>query len=177
MNQHRFLFYILNLCELRNNRLEKRKEREKKCQKKGMLSWYWNDFNSRTGPFHLEPYIILYLSTWFRDGAKSLPETFIPFVNSNEIPVVVWHFIHVHMTKSLIKITECLFTCTITSSCSHVRYIHVSLRFHANTAVMFESMHVYYIVCCMRYFIGSWKEKGATKVKVVRFSKPLYQVE
>ena len=79
------------------------------------------------------------------------------------------------MTKSLIKITECLFTCTITSSCSHVRYIHVSLRFHANTAVMFESMHVYDIVCCMRYFVGSWKEKGATKVKVVRFSKPLYQ--
>lgn len=69
------------------------------------------------------------------------------------------------MTKSLIKITECLFTCTITSSCSHVRYIHVSLRFHANTAVMFESL------------VGSWKEKGATKVKVVRFSKPLYQVE
>ena len=107
-----------------------------RCPKKGMLSWYWNDFNSRTGPFHLEPYIILYLSTWFRDGAKSLPETFIPFVNSNEIPVVVWHFIHGPMTKSLIKITECLFTCTITSSCSHVRYIHVSLRFHANTAVM-----------------------------------------
>ena len=42
---------------------------------------------------------------------------------------------------------------------------------------MFESMHVYDIVCCMRYFVGSWKEKGATKVKVVRFSKPLYQVE
>ena len=38
-------------------------------------------------------------------------------------------------------------------------------------------MHVYDIVCFMRYFVVSWKEKGGTKMKVVRFSKPLYQVE
>ena len=34
-DQHRFLFYILNLCELRNNRLEKREERKKKSKNRG----------------------------------------------------------------------------------------------------------------------------------------------
>ena len=36
--QMRKLRFWRNLCELRNNRLEKRKEGEKKCQKKEMLS-------------------------------------------------------------------------------------------------------------------------------------------